>query len=832
MENNRKRLGELLIDTGKVTEEDIAEVLSTAGENERLGDLLIRAGKVTEEDIEEALSSQKQLELTGVKKKKFMLGEILINSGKVTKEQIDAALELKRDTKERLGEILVSQGIITKKEIEDIVEKQTGVKTIDLDKYDYSQEIYKSIPKSLAQKCNAVLLESDGKYIKAAMLDPFDMYAVDNIALYTGLEVVPLFASKEQIDRKIEELYARGNVNVAENINVLQKKSEVGNVNINDSYSSGKDAIDMNTPLSKGSIDLNKTTLDGIGKVNRRRKRIGEILIEAGKVTKEEVTEALEEQKKTKEKIGEILVSRGIITQQEINDAVFNQTGIKSVDLDETVIVKDAHSLISEKLAKKYKAIPIKKEQMTVTVAMVDPFDIYAVDDIALYTGLKVIPVFGSEKQIDKKLAELYRSDNIDIAVQEYKKEKQEKEKEEEVEDANSEAIDNAPIVKLLNNIVNEAIRRRASDIHIEPSETSIRVRYRVDGELRVAMTLENAVHQPLIARIKILSRMNIAEKRMPQDGAFTIENKTGTYDLRTNILPTTYGEKACIRVLDKNTVIYKKSELGFFEDEEERFNRLLNIQHGLILVTGPTGSGKSTTMYTALSELNDDKKNIVTVEDPVEIKVNGINQVAINEKIGLTYVKVLRAFLRQDPDIIMIGEIRDADTAQMSVRSSITGHIVLSTLHTNSAAGTIMRLKDMGIEPYLIATSLKGVIAQRLVKRVCPDCMEEYEADSVEKKHLSIPENESIKLVRGRGCMRCSNTGYFGRIAIAEVMEINSKQKSLIIREAPEDEIDREARDDGMKTIDENMRRAVLEKKTSFEEYIKFIKFKDMEVK
>lgn len=832
MDNNRKRLGELLVDTGKVTEADIAEVLSTAGEDDRLGDLLIRAGKVTEEDIEEALSSQKQLELAGVKKKKFMLGEILINSGKVTKEQVDAALELKRDTKERLGEILVSQGIITKQEIEDIVEKQTGVKTIDLDKWDYSQGIYKSIPKSLAKKCNAVLLESDGRYIKAAMLDPFDIYAVDNIALYTGLEVVPLFASKEQIDRKIEELYANGNANVAENINVLQRKSEVNSININDSYSSGKDAIDMNTPLSKKSIDLNKTTLDGVGKVNRRRKKIGEILIDAGKVTKEEVTEALEEQKKTKEKIGEILVSKGIITQQEINDAVFEQTGIKSIDLDETMITKDIHKLIPERLAKKYKAIPIKKEQMTVTVVMVDPFDIYAVDDIALYTGLKVIPVFGSEKQIDKKLAELYRTDNIDVAVQEYKKEKQEQEKEEEVEDANSEAIDNAPIVKLLNNIVNEAIRRRASDIHIEPSETSIRVRYRVDGELRTAMTLEKAVHQPLIARIKILSRMNIAEKRMPQDGAFAIENKIGTYDLRTNILPTTYGEKACIRVLDKNTVIYKKSELGFFEDEEERFNRLLGIQHGLILVTGPTGSGKSTTMYTALSELNDDKKNIVTVEDPVEIKVNGINQVAINEKIGLTYVKVLRAFLRQDPDIIMIGEIRDADTAQMSVRSSITGHIVLSTLHTNSAAGTIMRLKDMGIEPYLIATSLKGVIAQRLVKRVCPDCVEEYEADNVEKKHLNIPESDSLKLVRGKGCMRCSNTGYFGRIAIAEIMEVNSKQKDLIIREAPEDEIDKSARDDGMKTIDENMRRAVLEKKTSFEEYIKFIKFKDMEVK
>lgn len=830
MDNNRKRLGELLVDAGKVTQEDIDEVLSTANDSEKLGELLIRAGKVTEKDIEEALSSQKQLELTGVKKKKFKLGEILINSGRVTKEQIDTALELKHGTKERLGEILVSQGIITKDEIDDIVEKQTGVKTVDLNKCDYSTEAYKRIPKSLAKKCNALPLELEGSYLKVAMLDPFDIYAVDNISLYTGFEVIPVFASKDQLDRKIEELYGFGDADIAEHKSMLRssKQSDKGMI---DDTDSSEGVVDINAP-SASSIDLSKES----GNVKRKRKRIGEILVEAGKVTKEQVEMALEEQKKTKEKIGEILVSKGIITEQEINDAVFNQTGIKSVDLGENVIIKDAYKLIPEKLAKKYKAIPIKKEQMTVTVAMVDPFDIYAVDDIALYTGLKVVPVFGSEKQIEKRLTELYRTDSIDVAVQEYKKEKKEKEKEQQeeeaIEDANSEAIDNAPIVKLLNNIVNEAIRRRASDIHIEPSEMSIRVRYRVDGELRAAMTLEKAVHQSLIARIKILSRMNIAEKRMPQDGAFTTENKMGTYDLRTNILPTAYGEKACIRIFDKNTVIYQKSELGFFEDEEERFNRLLTIQHGLILVTGPTGSGKSTTMYTALSELNDDRKNIVTVEDPVEIKINGINQVAINEKIGLTYVKVLRAFLRQDPDIIMVGEIRDAETAQMSVRASITGHIVLSTLHTNSAAGTIMRLEDMGIEPYLIATSLKGIIAQRLVKRVCPDCMEEYEADDEEKKYLCVDKSESVKLVRGRGCMRCSNTGYFGRIAIAEIMEVNKKQKDLIIRGAPEDEVDKSARDDGMKTIDENMRRAVLERKTSFEEYIKFVKFKDMEVK
>jgi len=283
---------------------------------------------------------------------------------------------------------------------------------------------------------------------------------------------------------------------------------------------------------------------------------------------------------------------------------------------------------------------------------------------------------------------------------------------------------------------------------------------------------------------------------------------------------------------LDKNTVVYKKSELGFFEDEEKRFNRLLSIQHGLILVTGPTGSGKSTTMYTALSELNDDKKNIVTAEDPVEIKINGINQVAINEKIGLTYAKILRAFLRQDPDIIMVGEIRDTETAQIAVRSSITGHIVMSTLHTNSAAGTIMRLEDMGVEPYLIATSLKGIIAQRLVKKVCPDCKEEYHASEEEKLQLGKNKDEDVILVAGRGCTKCSNTGYFGRVAIAEIMEIDKKQKDLIINGATEDEINNSAVEGGMKTIEDNMKRAVLEKQTSFKEYLKFMKFKDMEVK
>lgn len=568
-------------------------------------------------------------------------------------------------------------------------------------------------------------------------------------------------------------------------------------------------------------------------KSQRKRKRLGEILVEAGKVTKEQVNEALQIQKKTKEKIGEILVNQGFISQEEINEAVERQTGIKTLDLEKYVYLGDAYKLMSDKLAKKYKAVPLKKEQMAITVAMADPFDIFALDDIALYTGLRVIPVFASESQIEKKISELYRNETVDAAVQEYKKEQQEKEADDEEEDetTDSQTVENAPIVKLLNNIVNEAIRSRASDIHIEPGNENIRVRYRIDGELRTAMTLEKAVHQSLIARIKILGKMNIAERRIPQDGGFTIENRTGAYDLRINILPTTYGEKACLRVLDKNTVIYKKSELGFFEEEEERFNKLLSIQNGLILITGATGTGKTTTMYTALTELNDDRKNIVTAEDPVEIKIEGINQVAINEKIGLTYVKVLRAFLRQDPDIIMVGEIRDSETAQIAVRSSITGHIVLSTLHTNSAAGTIMRLEDMGIERYLIATSLKGIIAQRLVKRVCPDCMEHYQASDEEKLQLGKSIDDDVELVRGKGCIRCANTGFFGRIAVAEIMEINKKQKELIIAGASEDEIDKCAKDAGMKSIEENMRKAVLEKKTTISEYLKFIKYKEAEV-
>jgi len=564
----------------------------------------------------------------------------------------------------------------------------------------------------------------------------------------------------------------------------------------------------------------------------KKKKRLGEFLVEVGKVTQEQVNEALEIQKKTKEKIGEILVNRGFISQQEINEAVEQQTGIKSLDLEKYVYLGDAYKLIPEKLAKKYKVVPLKKEQMVLTVAMVDPFDIFALDDIALYTGLNVIPLFSSESQIDKKLGELYRNDNVDAAVQEYKKEKKEKEiEEEEEETADSETIENAPIVKLLNNIVNEAIRSRASDIHIEPGSENIRVRYRVDGELRSVMSLEKDVHQSLIARIKILGKMNIAEKRVPQDGGFTIENKMGTYDLRVNVLPTTYGEKACLRVLDKNKVVYKKSELGFFEEEEKRFNKLLAIQNGLILITGATGSGKSTTMYTALTELNDERKNIVTAEDPVEIKIDGINQVTVNEKISLTYAKVLRAFLRQDPDIIMVGEIRDSETAQIAVRSSITGHIVLSTLHTNSAAGTIMRLEDMGIERYLIATSLKGVISQRLVRRVCPDCVEHYQASAEEKLQLGKSIDEDLELVRGKGCIKCANTGFFGRIAIAEIMDVRKKQKDLIIAGATEDEIDKSAKEDGMHSIEDNMKRAVLEQQTAISEYQRFIKYKESEV-
>lgn len=542
-----------------------------------------------------------------------------------------------------------------------------------------------------------------------------------------------------------------------------------------------------------------------------RKKRLGDLLVEADVISQEQLGKALEEQKsgKSGKKLGSVLIDLGIVTESQIIDALKTQLKIESVELSGIHISEEVTRLTDEHLLRKYNLIPFgfsEKNPNILKVAMADPLDIRAIDDLSIITGFQVERYVTSVGDIAAAIDRYYGNVEALRVAEQYTKEREEQYKAKAAaEEANEEALTQAPIVKLVKQIIEQAVHKRTSDIHIEPMESQVRIRFRVDGVLHEAMRHDINIHSALIARLKIISGLDISEKRKPQDGRATSIVDRQEYDIRVSILPTVYGEKAVLRLTQKKGLTRDKKNLGFPDEELEKFDGLLSHPNGLILVTGPTGSGKSTTLYTALSELNTEGVNIITVEDPVEANLNGINQVQVNEKAGLTFSSALRSILRQDPDIIMIGEIRDQETAEIAVKASITGHLVVSTLHTNSAVGTITRLADMGVEKYLIADSTVGVIAQRLLRRVCPVCGIEKEADEFEKEILGKgkkPEKIMIKGASHRECVRCGGTGYFGRIGVYEIMPITPKLKSAISRGESADIIEGIALEEGMKTL------------------------------
>lgn len=514
-----------------------------------------------------------------------------------------------------------------------------------------------------------------------------------------------------------------------------------------------------------------------------QKRKLGEILVAAGKITPEQLQDVLSRQKQLGKKIGQILVDEEIVTDSDIIEAIETQTGIKRVDLTETGCDKKAIKMVSQKICDKYDLAPFGFEGSKIKVALADPLNIFAIDDISISTGLEVQPYIATRRDIRRFVEIHYSNEQMSKAAEELRKESLETKAQasnivdiEQIDD-----VKNAPVVKMIDRLFRNAIEMRASDIHIEPYEKIVRIRYRIDGKLQVVNTLDIESLGPLVTRIKILASLNIAEKRIPQDGRIITRVGEKEVDLRVSILPIVYGEKVVIRILDRDGFKFGKEQLGMSPENIKKLERMISSPYGIILVTGPTGSGKSTTLYTVLSELNESNVNIVTVEDPVEYSLDGINQVNVNNKAGMTFASGLRSILRQDPDIIMIGEIRDNETAEIATKAAITGHLVLSTLHTNDSASSITRLVDMGIQPYLVSTSIAGVIAQRLVRRICPHCKEEYEADAHEKKILGIDPNSSVKLARGKGCGHCNNTGYIGRIGIYEIMEITREHRDLI---------------------------------------------------
>ena len=565
--------------------------------------------------------------------------------------------------------------------------------------------------------------------------------------------------------------------------------------------------------------------------ITRQKKRIGDLLVDAGVITQEKLEAALELQKERKQKLGILLIEEGYVTEQQIAYTLHKQMGYDIVELGKYNISTDILKLVPDvALLKRANAIPFEFDPFDsqyLRVAMSDPLDIFAIDDIQMVTGMQVSPVIATQSDIMSAIDKYYGSAE-NQAVADMFNQGRELEEEEE-EEAVDESIENAPIVILVRRIIEQGVHKRASDIHIEPMETKIRVRYRVDGVMQEAGAYQVSMLAAIITRIKIVGGMDISEKRKPQDGRITAMVDRNEYDIRVSILPTVYGEKVVMRLTSKQTLSRDKKLLGFSDDELKRFDRMFANPNGIILVTGPTGSGKSTTLYTALSELNTEFVNIVTVEDPVEANIPGINQVQVNVKANMTFANALRSILRQDPDIIMIGEIRDEETANIAVTASITGHLVVSTLHTNSSSASITRLVDMGLDSYLIADSVVGVIAQRLARRLC-SCKVPHEATEEEKRIIRVPQDQNITIYGPGGCNQCNFTGYRGRIGVYEMMTVTRKIKNIIAAKGNTEDIEKVAIEEGMSTLHSSAARLVREGVTSIDELRRIVFSNDEE--
>lgn len=508
--------------------------------------------------------------------------------------------------------------------------------------------------------------------------------------------------------------------------------------------------------------------------MKQTRKRLGDILVESGLITDDQLQITLKE-KSDGQKLGDALLQRGYITEQQLIEVLEFQLGIPHISLFRYPFDPNLFSIIPKDRAKRNLLIPLKKDGDKLFIAMADPMDYFAIDDLRLSTGFQIETAIATKDDIVKAINKYY---DIDEGFEELLGNRPESEvdHEENINDQDS------PIVRLVNQLLSNAVAMKASDIHLDPHETKVVIRYRIDGMLHTERVLPKHMQSLLTARIKIMSNLNITEHRIPQDGRIKMNLDFHPIDLRVSTLPTVYGEKIVLRILDLGSALNDIHQLGFNKLNFKRFNDLIEKPVGIVLITGPTGSGKSSTLYAALNKLNSEEVNIITIEDPVEYQVEGVNQIQVNSNIGMTFATGLRSILRQDPNIIMVGEIRDKETAEIAIRASLTGHLVLSTLHTNDALGSITRLTDMGVEPFLVASSLTGIVAQRLIRRVCRDCAEEHEP---EKREIEIFAKRGMKIdkvIRGCGCASCNMTGYKGRIAIHEVLVINDEMKRVIM--------------------------------------------------
>lgn len=561
--------------------------------------------------------------------------------------------------------------------------------------------------------------------------------------------------------------------------------------------------------------------------------RLGDLLISAGLITEEQLEEGLRLQKGSGKRLGTVLQENGFITESELIEALQMQLGIEFIDLSKVNIPTELVQVVPKNIAKQYQVVPVRIARDELYIAMSDPLNFYAIEEVRKAARRKVVPMVAMSAAVERAIQVLYGNEGAAKAIEEMKREAAATGEGTVAMDnafasnnVAEESANQAPAIRLVNAIIERAVTERASDIHMEPRESEFSVRMRIDGLLRDILTVPRELQAAVTSRVKVMSGLDITERRVPQDGRFNVKVRDKDIDLRVSTLPTVYGEKIVARLLDKSGMRLSRNNIGLSAEDMQKYERLIKIKNGVILVVGPTGSGKSTTMYTMIGDMNKRDVNLVTLEDPVEYNIDGVNQVQINEKVGMTFASGLRSILRQDPDIIAVGEIRDGETAEIAMRSAITGHVVLSTIHTSDAVGTVERLTDMGVEPYLVASALKGVFSQRLVRRICPNCRKPYEPSEEEQHELGLEYKPGRTFYRGAGCPECFDTGYRGRTAVFEIFPLTVQVRRMVAKGQGREAIESLLKDpsSGFVSLKDNAIKLVEEGKTTVDEVLRVI--------
>ncbi len=751
------------------------------------------------------------------------IGDILISEGRITREQLEMGLTMQRDDPRKLGEILLSLGFVTAEDLARALAEHLKLEYVvisELSPDEVDPEVLGLLDEETLRKYMVLPLRFENGRLIVAMSDPNDLYALENLRMIAKHPIKPVVVTEEGLNGAFVHLFGVEEDPYTRDGGEAVAPEDGGET---DHAASGVEAASEGVAqegvlggagevqeLAPGGQE-NGAPPDVATETPRRSKagvvggRIGEILVSEGKITPEQLEEALLLQREDRREIGQILLSLGYIGKVDLAKSLAKRLRLEYVELTERDVDRQAASLVDQKVLRKHGAIPLKVQDGRLATAMSDPTNFYALEDLKMITGYPITPVVAVDDEIRRVQNKVFAmGEGVAEILEEAADESVSLLDIGEVELGDTGAGD-APIVRLVSSILQQALAEGVSDIHVEPRARQLAVRMRVDGVLREVMSVPPRLQSGVIARLKILADLDIAERRLPQDGRFSVRLGGQKVDLRVATLPTVFGEKIVLRLLDTANVDVDLKGLGFAPESLRRYEEVFHRPYGTILVTGPTGSGKSTTLYATLKELNTPQKNIITVEDPVEYRMAGINQIQVNPKVGLTFASGLRSILRSDPDVVMIGEIRDRETAKISVEAALTGHLVLATLHTNDAPSAVTRLTDMGVEPFLISSAVDCVIAQRLARKLCERCKRPAaEVNEETLSELGFPfehfvHDGGFNFHEAVGCDRCGGTGYKGRIGIYEMMVVEEQTRELILKRASADEVKREAEEEGM---------------------------------